>query len=50
MGLRNQNYLLEIKSKSGKMTEDERLFFEEWRGQRAVVYSIDDALKVVGLL
>ena len=47
---RDKNYLMEIKSGSGKLTEDERDFFDEWRGQVCVVRSAEEALQVVGLL
>ena len=50
VGRHDKNWLMEIKSDSGKLTPDERVFFADWRGQVCVVRSADEALKVVGLL
>ena len=47
VGYRGTNYLLEIKSPGGKLTDDERYWRELWRGQVAVVYSADEAIEVV---
>jgi ribosome maturation factor RimP len=44
-----QNWLLEVKSPGGKLTADEAKWLEAWRGKTAIVYSIEDALKAVGL-
>jgi hypothetical protein len=43
-------YLMEIKSKGGKLTQDERDFFDEWQDVTTVIYSLDDALKAVGAM
>lgn len=43
-------YLMEIKSKGGKLTQDEKDFFSEWQDVTTVIYSLDDALKVVGAI
>jgi hypothetical protein len=32
----------------GTLTEDERYWHQQWRGQVAVVYSVEDALRVIG--
>lgn len=50
IGLRGQNYLLEIKSDKGKLTEDEIEFFDTWKGQAAVVRSVTEALQAVNLI
>lgn len=55
VGFRGNNYLLEIKdgtkcASAVKLTEDELKFFAEWRGQKDVVYSIDDALNAIGAM
>jgi len=41
------NYLFEIKTRGGKLTQDEAIFFEVWRGQVNVIYSADDALAIM---
>lgn len=43
------NYLMEIKSARGKLTTRERDWHDEWRGQVAVVRSVDEALGVIGV-
>ena len=49
------NYLLEIKDGSKppskrKLTEDEAKFHAMWTGQVAIVESVDDALRVIGVI
>lgn len=34
----------------GTLTEDEREWHQQWRGQVAVVYSREEALRVIGAL
>ena len=41
------NYLFEIKTRGGKLTQDEAIFFEVWRGQVNVIYSAEDALAIM---
>ena len=48
VGYRGVNYLLEVKSRRGRLTADQVVFFDQWRGAAQVVRSVDDALKVVG--
>lgn len=43
-----RNYLLEIKTATGKLTPDEAEFHNEWNGQVAVVRSVENALSVIG--
>lgn len=43
------NYILECKSRSGKLTESQVQFRERWKGPYAVVRSAAEALKAVGL-
>lgn len=55
VGIRGVNILLEIKDGSKppsarKLTADQEKFFAEWKGQRAVVNSVDAALEVVGMI
>jgi len=48
VGIRGANYLMEIKSEKGKLTPAEIEFFDTWRGQKALVRSVDEALRVMG--
>jgi hypothetical protein len=41
-------YLLEIKSKGGRLTQEERDFFDDWQDVTTVVYSIEEAFRAVG--
>lgn len=50
VGLDGQNYLLEIKTRGGTLTDEQIAFFGWWQGQKHIVRSIDDALRVVGRL
>lgn len=43
-----RNWLLEVKSGREKLTTDEAEWHEHWRGQVAVVRSIEEALEVIG--
>jgi hypothetical protein len=54
LGVRNQNFLIELKDESKppsakKLTPDEEIFFAEWRGQVARCETLDEILKVIGL-
>lgn len=49
-GFRGNLVLMEIKSKGGKLTQDEASFMSEWRPYMVVVYSVDDALKAIGVI
>jgi hypothetical protein len=49
VGRNGVNYLMEIKTPRGKLTEPEQDFFERWNGQCAVVRSVDDAQLVIGV-
>ena len=44
------NWLLEVKAPGGKLTPDQYRWHAAWRGQVVVVRSVDDALRVVGVL
>jgi Holliday junction resolvase len=53
-GYKGKTYLLEIKDSektkfAKKLTPDEALFLEKWRGQVAVVECLNDALSVLGV-
>lgn len=42
-------FLLEIKTATGKLTVAERMFHRAWQGHVAIVRSVEEALKEVGL-
>ena len=53
-GVRGTNLLVEIKDgqkvpSARKLTPDEAAWHQSWRGQVAIVESVDDALLLVGL-
>jgi hypothetical protein len=50
VGLGGVNYLLEVKSGNGRLTEDQETWHDSWGGQVAIVRSLDDALKVLNLV
>jgi hypothetical protein len=49
-GFRGNLMLMEIKSKGGRLTQDEKEFYSKWLPYMVVVYSIEDALKAVGVI
>jgi len=40
------NWLVEIKSKGGELTEGQKEFINEWKGTVIVAYCIEDILRV----
>lgn len=58
VGVRGRNYLLEVKPPGGarggtcrqSLTDDEREWHRTWRGQRAIVTTIEQALYAVGVM
>jgi len=48
VGHNNLNYLFEIKTDiSKKLTEGESKFFNEWTGQKDVIYCSQDAIDII---
>ncbi len=45
VGWNGNNVLMEIKSPDGKLTDDEKQFFDTWRGPKIIVRSIGDAIQ-----
>ena len=43
------NYLFEIKGPKGRLTGVQQVWYDLWRGQVAVVRSLEDALAIMGL-
>lgn len=50
VGFRGNNYLLEVKTAKGKLTEPEHAWFEGWRGQCVIVRSVEEALQQIGAM
>lgn len=55
VGLRGQNFLLEVKDgraqpSKRRLTDDEATWGQLWSGTVDVVYTVEDALRAVGLL
>lgn len=50
VGYRGANYVIEIKNTRGKLTPREAAWHGAWRGQVAVVRSVDEALSVIGVV
>lgn len=48
VGYRGANYLLEIKSEKGTLTDDQADFFALWKGQRRIVRNVNEALEAIG--
>ena len=49
VGVRGRVYLLEIKTKSGKLRDSQKAFRKEWRGHYAIVMSAEQALRECAL-
>ena len=47
VGYRGNNWLFEIKTKAGKLTEDEHDWHGDWRGQVHVIRTADQAIAMV---
>lgn len=50
VGWRDTTFLLEVKTVKGTLTEPEQDFFKTWRGQAAIVRSVDDAMRAIGAI
>lgn len=55
VGYRGLNHFLEVKDgtrppSERRLTRDERVWHEEWRGQVVVVNSVEEALRAVGAI
>lgn len=50
VGHAGHNYLMEVKHGAGKLTEDELRWHVGWYGAVYVVYTTEEALRVVNLL
>jgi len=50
VGRQGRNYLLEVKSLIGRLTGKQPEWHEAWRGQAAIVRTVDEALAAVGVI
>jgi len=50
VGYNRRVYLIEVKSADGKLTPAEQRWQDEWRGQSAVVRTVEQALYVIGAI
>lgn len=48
VGFRRKNFLMEVKAPGGELTPAQLDFFATWRGQAAIVETLEDARKVLG--
>lgn len=49
VGFRGANYLLEVKTATGKLRASQEAFLGHWQGQACVVRDLGDALRAIGL-
>lgn len=49
VGVRGQNFLLEVKTPKGKLEESQERFHANWGGSVVVVRSVEEALAACGL-
>lgn len=49
IGYQGVNYLVELKSKGGRLGVNQKEFSALWNGQYAVAKTIEDVLKVIGI-
>ena len=50
VGYKSFNWLIEIKTENGKLKPGQQRHYNEWYGQTAVARSLDDVLRIIGLL
>ena len=50
VGFRGKNWILEVKTEKGSLNKMEQDFFRDWRGQRRVVRTPEEALKAIGAI
>lgn len=51
VGFRYETYLFEVKAEKGKLTNDERDWISEWRGDTVfVIHSLREAMERIGAI
>lgn len=48
VGYKGKNYLIEVKTEKGKLTNAQVDEFKTWRGDAHIAVTIDDALQIIG--
>jgi hypothetical protein len=46
VGFRGRTLLMEVKSEDGTLTDDQARWHLSWRGQKAIVRNVDEALMI----
>jgi hypothetical protein len=46
VGFRGRTLLMEVKSEDGTLTDDQTRWHLSWRGQKAIVRNVDEALTI----
>lgn len=51
VGIFGKNYLLEVKNEDtrGRLTPEQEIFINKWKGKVHVIKTIDEALRVIGV-
>jgi hypothetical protein len=49
IGYRGKNYLVEIKTNTGRMSPEQAEHHHNWPGQTSVAWSIEAVLRIIGL-
>jgi len=50
VGFRDKLYMLEVKTKTGRLNKKQARLFREWAGHIWIVRSVDDALRRIGAI
>lgn len=50
VGHRGKNFLIEVKSKNGTLTDQQDELISKWKGSILVALTLEDALKGIGVL
>lgn len=48
VGFRGVNFLIEVKTLKGKLTDDEVIFHDDWQGQVDIARTPEEALEIIG--
>jgi hypothetical protein len=49
VGFRDVNYKVEVKMPGAKLTADQVIWHRDWKGQKAIVTTVKEALAVIGI-
>jgi len=50
VGFRDKLYMLEVKTKTGRLNKKQAALFREWAGHIWIVRSVDEALRRIGAI